>query len=272
MVKFPVINKPIKGRTYTLFGAGDSTLAYYQTINQLTDDILEKYSDLNFVLQTIQSYSGRKRLLKKIVASPDNHSVISFILNKISNILNEYMLDVEEYLKTLPFFKIGDRGLRTTRLQYYLYMLEIELTNRIHIASFRSAGKKIALLPHCLRDLSVECKSAPEGFDYKCRHCSNICYQNAVTALLAKNQIDAYIWKGADLKKEAKSLTKRGMNLGVLGIACIPELIEGMRMCQKYNLPVIGLPLDANRCIRWFGEFRENSVNLEVLEKLITSV
>jgi hypothetical protein len=272
MLRYPQIYKPIKGKTYTLFGAGDATLSYYQTISSLASEVLEKYGDLKFILQTIQYYSSKKRLLKKIAAQPESDSPASFILNRISNVLNEYTLDVEAYIKTLPFFKIGDKGLKTTRLQYYLYMLEIELTNRLYAASFRLSEKKIALLPHCLRDFTVECKAAPDGFDYKCRHCSKICYQNEVSTLLTNHGIEANIWMGANLKKEAKLLMKRGMTLGVLGIACIPELVSGMRACQKYNLPVVGLPLDANRCIRWFGDFHENSVNLEMLEKLVASV
>jgi len=72
-------------------------------------------------------------------------------------------------------------------------MLEIELTNQLNSASFKSADKKIALLPHCLRDLTVECKAAPDGFDYKCRHCSKLCYQNEVSAMLTNNGIETYI-------------------------------------------------------------------------------
>lgn len=34
-------------------------------------------------------------------------------------------------------------------------------------------------------------------------------------------------------------------------------------------IPAVGIPLDANRCIRWMGSFHENSVNLEQLELLI---
>ena len=269
---YPETYEPVKGRTYTLFGSGDTTLIWYKTVSDLASEIIEKYGDLHFILRTIQNYSRKKRLLKKIAAQPDNTSPISFILNRISNVLNEYTLDVEAWLKSLPLIKFGDRGLRTTRLQYYLYMLEIELTNRIYAASFRSAGKKIALLPHCLRDFTVECKAAPDGFDYKCRHCSKICYQNAVTTLLDKNGINAYIWMGANLKKEVRSMIKCGMTLGILGIACIPELVAGMRECQKYNLPVVGLPLDANRCARWFGDFHKNSVNLEMLQRLVSTV
>ncbi len=55
-----------------------------------------------------------------------------------------------------------------------------------------------------------------------------------------------------------------------MGIASIPELVLGMRKCQKLNIPVVGLPLDANLRIRWMGEFHENSVNLKILEKLIS--
>lgn len=269
MGKFPVIYKPVQGKTYTLFGMGNTTLTYYQTIEQLASLILERYPDLNFLIQTIHSFSSKKRLLKKIASHPDDSIAISFILSRISAVLDGFILDVEAHLKSLPIVKIGDSGLKTTRLQYHLCMLEIELTNRLYSASFRSADKKIALLPHCLRDLTVECKAVPDGFDYRCRHCSKICYQNEVTRILTEHGIEAYIWRGADLRKEAKSVIKSGKSLGVMGIACIPELVAGMRLCQKYNLPVIGLPLDANRCVRWMGSFSENSVNLEMLERLI---
>lgn len=272
MELYPDKYVPVQGRTYTLFGEGETTSAYYQAVGDLAAEIVEKYGDIKFVLQTISKYSRRKRFLNKIASRQTIDTPISFILNRIGSVLNEYTLDVEGYLRSIPLIKFKSSGLRTTRLQYYLYMLEIELTNRMYIASFQSAEKKIALLPHCLRDLTVECKAAPPdgGFDYKCRHCSKLCYQNAVTTLLEKNRIDAYIWRGADLNKEVKSVIKSGQTLGILGVACIPELVAGMRECQKFGIPVVGLPLDANRCVRWFGEFHKNSVNLDMLEKLIT--
>ena len=62
---------------------------------------------------------------------------------------------------------------------------------------------------------------------------------------------------------------KKGNSFGILGIACIPELAWGMKKCMKYKIPVIGLPLNANRCKRWWGEFFPNSVDLEELQKLI---
>jgi hypothetical protein len=38
---------------------------------------------------------------------------------------------------------------------------------------------------------------------------------------------------------------------------------------MKNNIPVVGLPLNANRCRRWFGEFHPNSIDLDELEGLL---
>ena len=166
--------------------------------------------------------------------------------------------------------KFWDRRLATTEEQYHLYMLEIELTNRMNAGDFKKSDRKIALLPYCLRDFQAECKSSPDDFDHRCRNCSVNCYQNYTSRLLKDHQIDAYIWMGDDLKKKAKTVARNDQKLGILGIACIPELMAGMRKCRKLGIPVIGLPLDANRCVRWMGSFHENSINLEMLEKLVT--
>ena len=75
----------------------------------------------------------------------------------------------------------------------------------------------------------------------------------------------------ADLKKVFASYRNTKKSIAVLGIACIPELTFGIRLCRKHNVPVIGIPLDANRCRRWMGDFYENSVNTNRLEKMLTN-
>jgi hypothetical protein len=42
-----------------------------------------------------------------------------------------------------------------------------------------------------------------------------------------------------------------------------------MRACMKRKIPVVGIPLDANRCMRWMGRFEETSVNLKRLGELV---
>jgi hypothetical protein len=149
-------------------------------------------------------------------------------------------------------------------------MLEAAVVNRVNRNSFLQSDQKIALLPYCLQDFSVHCKASPDKFDYRCKHCSKNCYQNQVTRILEEHDIEPFIWMESDYRPLHHKLKKRGKSLGVLGIACLPELAWGIHACAKLGIPVIGLPLDGNRCIRWWGEFFQNSVNLEELEKLVT--
>jgi hypothetical protein len=263
-------NNHIEGKTYTLYVNSDSSDAYYLLIRKLADQVLEKTPDIIRVMKNLRKYSSRKRFLRHIIKKPVQGSWISDCLNTIDPELKQFTQATDEHLKYLSFFNIWDRRLSTTREQYHLYMLEIELTNRLFLDEFKKSDSKVALLPYCLQDFAVKCKAAPDDFDYQCRHCSSKCYQNYTSAILKKKNIEPYIWMSANLKHLAKKTFLNNQSLGVLGIACIPELVWGMRKCRKYKIPVVGIPLNANRCKRWFGEFHQNSVNLEELEKLIS--
>jgi len=87
--------------------------------------------------------------------------------------------------------------------------------------------------------------------------------------ILKKHGIEPYIWRGNDFKKLAAATFKNKQQFAVFGIACIPELVWGMRKCREHGIPVRGLPLNANCCVRWFGEFFPNSVDLNELVKLM---
>ena len=87
--------------------------------------------------------------------------------------------------------------------------------------------------------------------------------------ILKEHGIEPYIWMESDLKKLTSTKLSSGQKTAIFGIACIPELVAGMRRCRKLGVPAIGLPLNANRCIRWFGEFHPNSVHLEQLISLL---
>jgi hypothetical protein len=163
---------------------------------------------------------------------------------------------------------VTDRRLRTTEEQYHLHMLEIELVNRVHRDRFLRSDFRIALLPHCLRDVRRECRSVPGDLDSVCAGCSETCFLQRVSAILLESGVHPYIWRNAELSTLFRRLEGRGA-FGVLGIACIPELAWGMRACRKRKIPVVGIPLDANRCMRWMGRFEETSVNLKRLGELV---
>ena len=197
------------------------------------------------------------------------NSFVSSILQLLGDALSPYTSNVRTHLKGLSIRSVTDRRLRTTEEQYHLHMLEIELVNRVHRERFLRSDFRIALLPHCLRDFQRACRSVPGDLDSICAGCSETCFLHRVSAILREAGVHPYIWRNAELSTLFRRLEGRGA-FGVLGIACIPELAWGMRACMKRKIPVVGIPLDANRCMRWMGRFEETSVNLERLSELVT--
>ena len=262
--------KPVEGRTYTLFGNSDSTDSYYHIISKLADTITKLQPDLPGLITEIRHFSGKKDALKRSLRRESSANRAATILRMIDPLLREYTWNTEKHLKTLPLSKLWDRRLATTREQYHLYMIEVELTNRLYKDKFLRADRKIALMPYCLRDFSIDCKTVKAGFDYQCMKCSGQCFQNHASRILKEKKIEPYIWREGDMKKLAKFTMNENKSFGVLGIACLPELVWGMRNCCKNNIPVTGIPLNANCCVRWFGEFFPNSVDLRELERLVS--
>jgi hypothetical protein len=256
-------HQPLLGQTYSLYGHDQSTEPYYELISDLADAALRECPDIRELLGRIRRMSRWARF-----AGGDFRKLLPADMCGGDNPLSVFTPGVRRHLRTMPLKRWLERSLRTTENQYHLYMLEIELVNRLHGEAFRKAQKKIALLPHCLRDFSRECLATDDGLDLVCKGCSKICWMRRMSDLLREHEVTPYIWRNADFKEHYRALHSSGESFGVLGVACIPELAVGMRSCMKLDIPVVGVPLDANRCARWMGDFHENSVNLGRLEKL----
>lgn len=260
---------PVQGKTYNLFDKDGNTDIYYRKIKEFADEQIYKFDSAAFLLAIIQQLSKNKRKLKKHLSKKYSRSEYAKLIRELYQTFHSYTLATEQHLKGLPLWKLRDNRLGTIEVQYHLFMLEIELFNRLNRVNFLQADHKIALLPHCLRDLSKKCKSEQEGFDVVCKSCSKECFINDVSEVLKDHHIHPYIWIRSDFKKLGKQLKLENKTLGILGIACIPELIAGLRKCQKYKIPALGIPLNANRCARWFGEFYPTSVDTNQLKNLL---
>ena len=254
--------QPVPGKTFSLFGTTDSTEGYYRAVSDLADACLLLQPDIDALIAEVRRLGNRPRLARKL-SGPGTASLPRSIVQKARLHLTPYTTAVKEHLAELSLLKRFDGVIAFTEEQYHLAMLEIELMNRAFGDRFRKAGRKLAFLPHCLRDLEADCRAAIRDIDYACRSCSTVCDVNNLSTLLRQNCIEPYIWMQANLKALFRKLKEEEGGLGVMGIACVPELVHGMRMCAKLGIPVAGIPLNANRCARWMGEFHPTSVDLE---------
>ena len=198
-----------------------------------------------------------------------DREIIQFVKETLRHSLCIYTKNVSNHLKSLPFTKRMDSTLATKEGKYHLYMLEIELVNRIYREEFKRSEYKFALIAHCLRDFRPGCRSEEGEFEAVCRGCTEDCFIHLGSVLLKKYGIKPYISVEMDQERLFRRLKQEHPSIGALGIACIPELAMGMRLCIRTGIPPVGIPLNANRCARWMSRAHETSFNLEQLEELL---
>lgn len=261
----------IEGKTYTLYGKGEHTQSFYDDTASLCSELLDRFSwEEKQLARFIRQQSRNKRKLKRAAGTDPAASEIAFILKRCDEVLGPYTTDIEAHLDSVPIrLHLTDPELLTSREQYYLYMLEIELENRMNRQAFADASYRIALLPYCLKESHAKCKARKDGIEVECKACLKTCSINKASTILKANNVDPYILSRGRVRKLLKDLVEEHGSIGVLGMACIAELIAGMRLCIEAGLPVLGIPLNANRCPRWFDEMKDTSVDLQVLEDLM---
>jgi hypothetical protein len=262
--------QPVKGKTYSLFGDQLSTTPYFDLTSIIVDELLQKTSPEE-LLKLVRSSARKNNLVNTLIPWRQKDGILDGIDKEQGERLKKHTHEVKEHLKGINIFESYKSVIWTTQKQYYLYMLEIELTNRLYIKSFLSKPYRLALLPHCLRDVWDQCKAEFHEIDQQCRHCNRECYLNQTSRLMVKYDIEPFIWTTRNIKKLFKYIVSKHPDIGVLRIACVPELIMGMRRSTKKGIPAVGIPLNANNCIRWVGDYRQNSLDLNQLSKLLSS-
>jgi hypothetical protein len=260
--------KPVPGKTYSLFAVGGDSEHYYAEIKRLADLFLQRLPDAKRLLCLIQKVGKRPWLLGVKTTTADRQTM-GFVRETLRQSLAIYTQKVADHLKSLPQAKRLDTTLATAEEQYHLYMLEIELVNRLYREKFKGAEYKFALLAHCLRDFRPGCRAEQGDIEAVCQGCTEDCFIRLGSVLLEKYGIKPYISVEREQEGLFKRLKQEHPSIGALGIACIPELARGMRLCLRTGIPPVGIPLDANRCARWMSEAYETSFNLEQLEELL---
>ena len=264
---------PFIGKTYSLYGyeGAKSTTDYYKIIKKLTDLCLRTYgeNDEKRLLAILREAGKNKNLFHGLLGKTTGSKYFSNLKEALKIMLANYTKGTADHLKHLSIRKWFDSTLRTTEAQYHLYMMEIELVNRIYRESFKQCEYKFALLPHCLNDFRLQCLSGPGDMEHICKGCTKECYIFRAGKILKKYRVNPYISMTIDQDKILKEAKEKYRDVGVVGIACVPELARGMRLAISLDIPPIGIPLDANRCSRWMDKAYENSLNLKELENLL---
>ena len=140
------------------------------------------------------------------------------------------------------------------------YKVFVNKKNASIVDKFKAVDFKdrFIFIPHCMRNTAV-CKAKDEGFFYSCAKCNGCKIGQIVTFAQSLGYEKIYIMKGG---RAIQQIIENQKPKAIIGIACYFEGKLGIKLADKYSLPVQFIPLSKDGCAN-------TDVDLDEAKKII---
>jgi hypothetical protein len=158
------------------------------------------------------------------------------------------------------------------REEYHLNMVGAALMNRAFRPEFLARPRQAVLLPACLRrEPGGGCRAVRSALGWQCRECAAGCGVRQLTRLGRKYDFEVYF------VPHESSLFARGVaapevreRLGVVGVACVLNLLSGGWKVKALGIPVQCVLLNYSGCPKhWLKEGLMTEINHRQLLKVL---
>lgn len=166
-----------------------------------------------------------------------------------------------------------DRELRRrTRLEYHLGMLGTEVLSRAYRARFSATGRRIVILPSCMRARGEECKAEETTLGSKCQSCTLGCRVGEITRMGEKLGFATFILPD-QRRGYGTRVCAQLKDVGVVGVACALTAWDVGWDLSSAGVPCQGVLLDHAGCRNhWHNDGIVTDVNLARLAAAATLV
>lgn len=147
--------------------------------------------------------------------------------------------------------------------EYHLNLLAAEIMNRNMRQQFLKTKKKILLLPSCMAQCK-ECKAQVLAVGKVCSHCTPNCHISKSTLSMHEIGIETRIVDHATGFRASLKQWAHQQETGLIGTACLLNLITGGMEMKKLNIPAQCVFLDYSGCQKhWNSMGVPTNINLE---------
>ncbi|WP_424354215.1 DUF116 domain-containing protein [Methanobacterium sp. MBAC-LM] len=155
-------------------------------------------------------------------------------------------------------------------VEYHLNMVGAEIMNRSFRKEFEKRQRKALILPGCMKySARAKCRAQDTDLGLKCMGCSKNCNVNELTKMGDENHFEVYI-VSHESSAFSKSTEEDRNELGIIGVACVPNLIAGGWKAVSLGIPAQCVLLDYSSCKNhWDEEGFPTSINLNQLMTLL---
>jgi len=145
----------------------------------------------------------------------------------------------------------SEKKLRTTpKEKYLLEIVAFKIYDELNREAFNKTDKTLIVLPDCLSLHNPDCEKKETSFGDVCMSCTNSCRAFQVVELAKKYNAEVTFSK-RKLSEQIEHYVKEMGDVGVIGIACIMMLANGMRTAMDEGVPTRGVLLSFTGCEHW---------------------
>ncbi len=150
------------------------------------------------------------------------------------------------------------------RAEYHLNMVGAEIMNRAFREDFLQTKHKAVVLPACMRyHAKPKCQAKSNGLSCECTGCTPQCRVNMLMKMGKKHGFSVHLvpHESAVFSGEAGK-TLIGDGVGIVGIACVSNLVSGGWKAKGMGMPPQCVLLDHCGCRKhWHGQGIPTDIN-----------
>ncbi|MCE7697535.1 MAG: DUF116 domain-containing protein [Methanobacterium paludis] len=189
-----------------------------------------------------------------------------------SEVLGRYTCNLEEFVDENLEKHLWNEDIilfTRKRSEYHMNMFGAEVMSRNFKESFKSRPRKALLLPGCMRYLAEsKCLASKTNLGMKCADCNPNCKVNSLSKLGERNGFEVYV-VSHESSALSQSTQKDRDELGIVGVACVMNLISGGWKSESLGIPAQCVLLDSCGCEHWVDSSETTGINEDKLVKLL---
>lgn len=155
-------------------------------------------------------------------------------------------------------------------VEYHLNMFGAEILNRVLKSDFSKTTSKVILLPTCMsQPVTGKCKAVYYNQKLRCTACSSGCNINKKRKFYASQNVEVVLIPHSSGFSKYLSYWKNQNTTGLIGVACVLNLLKGGYEMQKLNIASQCVFLDYCGCKKhWHKDGIPTDLNEAQLRKV----
>jgi hypothetical protein len=158
------------------------------------------------------------------------------------------------------------------RVEYHLAMVGIEILNRAFRAAFLATGRKVVLVPPCMKARpDDECQARSTSLGARCAACTPGCRVHQLTRLGEKHGFGVLMLPD-ELAVYSGTAAQPGGDgdVGIVGVSCVLTNCAGGWETRDLGVPAQGVPLDYCGCrYHWHKDGIPTDINFDHLLEVL---